>query len=156
MGGLRIVAGVPGGDQAIFRALTACLEPPYFILYVLHTPRGEGEAGRYQSSALSSAEFTEFLDQYAEYLRADSRFDIWSHSPKSGGTVVWDRHNLLFAYGPLDSYEHALRELGYEPGKPSMDFPHMHFYRDEFDDYAKSLLEHFEWRHTPLQPEDEQ
>lgn len=152
----RIVAGVPGGHEAAFRSLTGCLEPPYFILYVLHTPRGEGEAGRYQSPALSNAEFIEFLAQYSEFLGADSRFDIWSHSPNSGGTVVWDRHNLLFAYGPLNSYDRALKKLGYELGKPTVDFPHVHFYRGEFDDYAKSLLEYFEWGHKPLQPTDDQ
>jgi len=152
----RVVAGVPGGDLAVFRALTSCMEPPYFVLYVLHTPRGEGEPGRYQSPALSRGEFGDFLDKYADFLEADSRFDIWSHSPNSGGTVVWDRHNLIFGYGPLDSYEQALGKLGYSHGTAGVEFPHVHFYRSEFDDSAKSLLNYFEWGHKPLQPEDEQ
>jgi hypothetical protein len=155
-GARRVVAGVPGGDTMIFRALTSCLEPPYFVLYVLHTPRGEGDPGRYQSPALSKDEFSEFLGKYADFLEADSRFDIWSHSSISGGTVVWDRHNLLFAYGPLESYEQALEALGYSHGKAGVKFAHVHFYRSEFDASAESLLNYFEWGRKPLQPEDEQ
>lgn len=152
----RVIAGIPDGDAKVFSAIASCLEPPYFVLYVLHTPRGEGEPGRYQSPALSSEEFSEFVEKYADFLKADSRFDIWMHSPNSGGTVVWDRHNLLFAYGHLSSYEQALVELGFTQGTASVDFPHMHFYRAEFDDAAKSLLDYFAWGHKPLQPEDEQ
>lgn len=150
----RVVAGAAGGDPTIFQKLTTCLTPPYFILYVLHTPRGEGEPGRYKSPALSNEEFIGFMRKYADFFQGDSRFDIWAHSQSSDGTVVWDRHNLIFAYGPITIYEQALEKLGYSQGKLSLEFPHVHFYRTEFDDFAKSLLNYFKWEYTPLQPED--
>ena len=41
-------SAAPGGDAAVFLALIGRVEPPYKVLYVLHTPRGEGEPGRYE------------------------------------------------------------------------------------------------------------
>jgi hypothetical protein len=38
----RVVAGVPGSDPSLLLALAAKLEAPLFMLYVLHTTRGEG------------------------------------------------------------------------------------------------------------------
>ncbi|MGW8341942.1 hypothetical protein ACWGY7_12725 [Xanthomonas axonopodis pv. khayae] len=47
----RTVA-VPGGNRAIFERLNACMEPPYYLLYLFYMSRGEAEPGRYQSPAL--------------------------------------------------------------------------------------------------------
>ena len=152
----RLVAGVPGGDPAVFEGLVECLEPPYFLLYVLHTPRGEGPAGRYQSPSLSRAQVSDFIHTYGPFLSADGRFDLWAHSPGENGTVVWDRHNQIFAYGPLDRYSSKLTSMGFSPGYSEVPTPHEHHYRQEFDDLAKELIEVFDWSYSPLQPEDEQ
>ncbi|GAA5784583.1 hypothetical protein YWS52_09020 [Chitiniphilus shinanonensis] len=152
----RIVAGVPGGDPIPFTRLVSCLEPPYFLLYVLHTPRGEGDAGRYQSPAVSSEQFHEFMSRFGNYLSSDSRFDIWAHSPVEQATVVWDRHNQLFAYGPLTRLSSELDAIGFTPGEASIPFPHQHHYREEFDADARALLESFAWAYSPLRPEDAQ
>lgn len=84
----RVAASVPAGDPAVFECLVGCLEPPYFLLYVLHTPRGEGEAGRYQSPEVSREEFRAFTAHFGDYLTADARFDLWAHSPLEQATVV--------------------------------------------------------------------
>ena len=152
----RIVTSAPNGECQTFSDLTFALTEPYFLLYVLHTPRGEGDPGRYQSPSLSEAEVSEFLKEFSDYLGGDARFDIWSHSPNSGGTVVWERHNLVYAYGPLSNYERVLINLGYDTGKADANFPHCHYYRDEFDEAAKNLLNYMEWSKAPLQPEDVQ
>ena len=154
--GDRIVAGVPGGDPAIFERMVECLEPSYRLLYVLHTPRGEGQPGRYQSPDLSLSDVKAFLTKFGPFLSADARFDLWAHSPSDNATVVWDRHNQLFAYGPLERFSTALRSLGFTSGYPSVPVPHEHNYRAEFDDLAKELLGAFNWLHSPLRPEDEQ
>lgn len=152
----RILAGVPGGDSAVFEALTLSLEPPYYLLYVLHTPRTELEAGRYQSPPLSAEELRAFLKEYSAYLAGDSRFDLWAHSPNEQATIVWDRHNLLFGYGPLERYESVLASLGFEAGQPEIPTPHIHHFRPEFDSKANQLLKRWAWERSPLQPEDEQ
>jgi hypothetical protein len=115
--GERVVAGAPGGDPIVFQRLVECLEPPYYLLYVLHTPRGEALPGRYQSPPLPLAQVKEFLARFAPFLSADARYDLWAHSPGSNATVVWDRHNQVFGYGPLDRYDATLRSMGFSPGR---------------------------------------
>ena len=152
----RIVATAPGGDATIFRKLVQYLEPPIFLLYVLHTSRGEGALGRYQSPSLSRVELDSFLDCFSDFFARDSRFDLWAYSPEMKATIVWDRHNLIFGYGPLQDFEDCLLGLGFRPGKPSMEFEHTHNYHPECDSAATQVLEYFHWLHAPLKAEDEQ
>jgi hypothetical protein len=152
----RLMAGLPSGREATFRALTAILNPPYYVLYVLHTPRGEGEKGRYQSTELGKNELNEFLDRFSRYLSGDGRFDIWIYSPEAGATIVWDRHNYISAYGPIDQYASILSEQKFEQGVLEPLGDHVHHYREAFDPDAAELLDWFEWVRTPLNPEDEQ
>ena len=152
----RIAAGVPHGDAAIFERLVLCTEPPYFLLYVLHTPRGEAEPGRYQSPRLTADQFRGFISKFKNFLAADARFDIWAHSSAENATVVWDRHNMMYAYGPLEKFSSELRALGFSIAEPKIPAPHEHHYRKEMDGDAKELLAAFEWSFSPLHPVDEQ
>ncbi|MBS1144924.1 MAG: hypothetical protein H6R14_2330 [Proteobacteria bacterium] len=152
----RLVAGVPGGDSSILLKLVECLTPPFFVLYVLHTPRGEGVPGRYQSPELELAELQSFFTRFASFFAADARFDLWIHSPSAKGTIVWDRHNLIYGYGPIDCFGSVLGSLGFSIGRPLVPGPHMHHYRKEFDGDAEALLSAFSWQHSPLRHEDEQ
>ena len=152
----RLVLGVPGGDSIVFSALVRCIEEPFYILYVLHTPRGEGLPGRYQSPELSNDDVSVFLERYSSYLGQDARHDFWVRSQSSNATIVWDRHNIIYAYGPISKYESALRALGFSDGYPSIPSPHIHHYHSEFDGDAKALLNEINWCFTDLRPEDEQ
>lgn len=152
----RIVGGIPSGDSAPFERLVRCLGRPCFLLYVLHTPRGEAEPGRYQSPPLSSEELEEFLARFRSYLTSDARFDLWAHSPSDKATVVWDRHNQLFAYGHVERLAEELRSLGFTEGPVGMDFEHQHHYRPEFDADAAAVIEAFDWSYSPLKPGDVQ
>jgi len=151
----RVAATAPGGDPLVLRSLTDCLAPPFMLLYVLLVPRGEGEPGRYESPELSRAQLHGFLDRFADYLRNDGRFDLWVRSRHDQATVVWDQHNLIWAYGPTDRFLTVLRRLGFREGSPAVDFEHEHHYRASFDGDAKALLEVFDWYRTPLRLEDE-
>lgn len=152
----RLIAGVPSGDPAVFEALIECLEPPYHLLYVLHTPRGEAMAGRYQSPSISFAQVRAFLGKFGTFLSSDSRYDIWAHSPTENGTIVWDRHNQLFGYGPLKKYSSKLVSIGFNSGQIEIPTPHQHYYHSAFDQCAKEVICAFDWSYSPLQPEDEQ
>ncbi|SBV50400.1 hypothetical protein XBLMG947_1178 [Xanthomonas bromi] len=152
----RIVAGVPGGDPAIFERLIECMEPPYYLLYVLHTSRGEAEPGRYQTPALQHSDVKAFLTRFGAFLSADARYDLWAHSPTSQATVVWDRHNQLFAYGPLAQFSTTLQAMGFTRGKTVVPTPHAHHYCPELDPLAKELLTIFDWSFSPLRSEDAQ
>lgn len=154
--GRRIVASVPNGDADVFATPLATLDGPLYLLYVLHTPRGEARPGRYQSPPLPKTEVLDWLREFSSFLRADGRFDLWAHDPQADATLVWDRHNLLFAYGPLERFEAALRERGFDEGDARAPSPHEHRYRSEFDDDARRLMASQTWSYSPLRPDDEQ
>ncbi|MBO9878277.1 hypothetical protein J7360_13075 [Xanthomonas sp. D99] len=84
---------MPGGNRAIFGRLNACMEPPYYVLYLFNTSRGEAEPGRYQSPALERFDVKAFWSWFGAFLSADARHDLWAHLPTSQATAVWDRHN---------------------------------------------------------------
>ncbi len=155
-GAKRIFAGVPGSDPLPFEQLVLSLEPPYLLLYILHTPRGGGKQGRYQSPELTAEQLRDFMAKFGGYLSSDARFDIWAFSPSQKTTIVWDRHNQLYAYGSLDQLSAVLRALGFVNGTAEIPSPHAHNYHKEFDSKADELLAEFAWYWTPLRPEDEQ
>lgn len=155
-GGSRLKAGLPIGETEIVRRLIRHMKQPMYVLYVLHTPRGEGDPGRYQSPELSDEEVEKFLVRFSEYFEEDGRFDIWFHSPSSGATLVWDRHNLLFCYGILDDFEAELRKAGFVLNAPAVPDPHRHHYRQERDADATAVLTYFIWHKSALRQEDEQ
>jgi hypothetical protein len=70
--------------------------------------------------------------------------------------VVWDRHNVICAYGPLERFAAALDERGFRAGAVTVPVPHQHHYRAECDALAADLVRGRAWRHSALQPEDEQ
>jgi hypothetical protein len=132
------------------------LRGPLRLLYVLHTPRGEAAPGRYESPELSVDQARHFIRRFSDFLSADGRFDLWVHSAMDHATLVWDRHDQLFGYGPVDLFVSRLREMGFVAGRVEVPVPHEHQYRAEMDGHAADLLTAFDWRHSPLRPEDEQ
>ncbi|CAN7246447.1 hypothetical protein [Brevundimonas sp. LjRoot202] len=153
----RVITYVPDGQADLIQRLSVLMPEPFYVLYVLHTPRGEGEPGRYQSTELSRRELDRFLIKYRSFFADDARHDLWVYSPNSGRTLVWDRHNMLFAEGEsLDDVISALCEQGFEEGIVQPLANHFHHYRPEYDGEAASLLAEFDWYRTPLRAEDEQ
>jgi hypothetical protein len=155
-GQLKVLATAPGSDPLVFTTLSDRLTPPYFLLYILHTPRGEGEAGRYQSAEIDRAELHLFMREFANLLSTDGRFDLWLHSPSDGATIVWDRHDLIHAYGMIDAAAEALRGLGFAAGEPTIPAPHEHHFHAACDASARALLANRDWQYSVLREEDVQ
>jgi hypothetical protein len=155
-GGERLRVDLPRDKVFLLFKLVQSLRPSFQLLYVLHTPRGEGEAGRYQSPTVSLTQVQDFLTRFKAYLLADARYDLWVRSASTGDMLVWDRHNNLYAYGGLDDIAARLMQLGFREGSPPSIGPHAHYYRREFDPDAAEVLNWFSWDRTPLHPEDEQ
>jgi hypothetical protein len=42
---------------------------------------------------------------------------LWLHSHDGNATIVLDRHNLIYTYGPLDGFERALIGAGVQRGE---------------------------------------
>lgn len=130
---------------------------PLGILYVLVVPRGGSEAGRYQTeNPVSKKEAEEFLKSFKEYFENDGRHDIWIASMSGSEQLVYDRHNIIYAYGPLPEYEDILLARGLR----KVEFvrfpkPHTHNYHAAFDHDELNLLRRWRWKHFPLHESDE-
>ena len=144
-------------DADLFPLLIGTLAPPFYLLYVLVVPAcGEGEAGRYQSPLVQEPELQEFLERYKTFLHEDGRFNLWVHSPEDGATLIWDKHELIYAYGPLERFEPILDRLGYRAGEPTIPCPHAHHFQQELAEDAREIMQVFEWQWSPLQDQDDQ
>ena len=133
---LRLAASRDG--TRLLRDLTQPLAEPFMLLYVLVVPRGGSEFGRYQSGELSRAELEVLFQQFGHFWDSDGWHNVWVRS-SDDGMLVYDRHNIIYAYGPLERFESALAELGYAiTSSLSLDFVHQHSYHQEFDDLEQS------------------
>jgi hypothetical protein len=153
----RLCIGLDKAQDATLAALAERLVGPFQLLYVLHTTRTGAELGRYESPELAVDAVQDFLCHFGRFLSEDSRHDLWIRSHDDDATIVLDRHNLIYAYGPLGEFETVLRALGAKPGEsPVVPEPHMHHYHQVWDGAEGEILRHFDWHIKPLRPADVQ
>ena len=154
-GGVRLCIGPSVNHIDIMLDLAQTWTADWVILYVLLAPRaGNREAGRYQSPApLDFESVHAFCDRFRSFLESDGRHHFWLAS-RNGGTLVYDNHQWIYAYGDLASYETVLRHHGLQPGKLSLPSPHSHHYHAEFDAEEDALMSYWDWTHSPLRDGD--
>ena len=98
----------------------------------------------------------ECLREFGQFFCEDSRHDLWVRSHDEDATIVLDRHNLLYAYGPLDLFEQLLTSSGARVGEPAALGTHVHHYHAVWDEMERQILRRFDWRISPLRPSDVQ
>jgi hypothetical protein len=150
---------IAASKSQIDRMVELCglMPEPYFVLYVLVVPRSDSSPGRYQSpDPLSRADLSVFANRFREYFECDGRHDLWIGAPDNSFLLVYDRHNVIYAYGPLDVFEKRLRLRGMkEVADVVFPSPHAHEYNSKFDADEASILEYMSWKFSPLQEGDE-
>jgi hypothetical protein len=136
--------------------LAYLLTPPFFVLYILHTSRCGNHLVRYQSPAVQFDAVNGFMAEFGEFLTDDARHDLWLHSPASDATLVWDRHDLIYAYGPLEQFRAVLKNDHEETRVFGPPDPHAHMYHARYDEAERRILGYFQWSRSPLLSGDEQ
>jgi len=153
----RLRIALDHAQDGCLRALANRLRQPFQLLYVLHTTRTGAELGRYESPEVSAADVIDFLQRFGRFLSEDARQDFWIRSHGDDATIVLDRHNVIYAYGPLDLFESTLRALGVQPGSVrEIPDPHVHHYHRKWDDAEREVLRFFAWNIKPLRESDVQ
>jgi len=151
----RLVIAPTSGYIPLLVDLMRRLPEPFGILYVLTVSRCDQEVGRYQSPYPTDREETAgFLKTYREYFERDGRHHVWVMSLPAEATLVYDNHNVIYAYGPLADFQTSLEVSGLERGDVRFPVPHHHLYNAEFDGYERSIIKHWDWVTFPLQPGD--
>lgn len=156
-GNPRLEIAPSEGHVRLLLALSQCFSGPYFaILYELEVPRNRGEPGRYQSPWVLRDDVRRFFSEFANLFEGDGRANVWLAAlPEDGpleGQIVYDRHELIYAYGPLERFAETLTANGLRESEPVvLRFPHQHHYNAEFDDIVEALLNYWDWSFFPLQ-----
>lgn len=151
----RLRIAVSDSGAHVLQALSRSLKEPFLLLYVLVIFRGGGERGRYQSHELSRDQLEAMFARFSEFWDSDGRHSVWLRSQSDDSTLVYDRHNLIYAYGPLDRLELILETLGFTatPEIP-LTFEHQHCYYPEFDHLEQELTTTFADGRSDLHPGD--
>jgi hypothetical protein len=139
----------------ILLSLAQTLPEPFGLLYVLLSPPGKAP-GRYQSPQPSSLEETEyFLQHFQLYLESDGRHHIWLVSLPTSSTLVYDNHNVIYAYGPLSQFREKLLQLKFTEDATSIPYPHMHLYDAKFNSSEREVMNYWAWQKFPLLDSDD-
>jgi len=151
----RLRIGPGRGHVELMIELIERLSEPLRLLYVLVAARGRDQPGRYEAASGMSFDDTEnFLKEFADFLQSDGRHHLWVSSP-GFGTIVYDRHDVLYAYGPLDKFVEVLQANGLKEGKVEVPAPHWHGYHQDFDEAQSQVLSRFQWIHSKLRTGDD-
>jgi len=88
-------------------------------------------------------------------LIGDARHDVWIIGVNSKNQIVYDEHNLLYAYGADSECEAFLNAKNMAYASISIPAPHSHNFHAELDQFEDEVLEYWEWVKFPLEPSDE-
>ena len=149
---IRLKIGASVHQIQLMLELSACLEAPYFCLYVLVTPRdGILEEGRYQSPLIESHEaLVDFLLDFKEPIETDGRHHVWIGNANNDGLIIYDKHNVIYTYGQVDRFLSVLHTHGRKHEVFNFPCPHGHYFHDENDGAIRNMLTYWDWQHFPL------
>jgi hypothetical protein len=148
----------PANDHiGILLRLIREMPPPYWVLYVLLVPHSGAEAGRYQlDNEFDSGQIKAFLEDFREFFEGDARHNLWVGSRADSSLLVYDQHDVIYAYGPIDQFAAILTAQGLRQSDVAMPFPHTHHFRSTLDHCEQRLLREFDWQWFPLEEEDDE
>lgn len=153
----RLVIAPSSDHVRLISELTRLMRPPFWVLYVLLVPRTDrNRPGRYQSPRpLSVNQLADFLSRFREYFEHDARHHIWISEASGSSLLVYDNHNVIYAYGPLEGYLQQLRLKGFEEASEVVfPKPHSHHYNPEYDKDETDIINYLPWTLSPLKEPD--
>ena len=156
----RIILAPRDRQVSLLSSLVETMPEPLWLLYVLLVSRSGHVPGRYQSPIPENRQFVrDFLLDFRNFLEQDGRHNLWIGSATSPAMLVWDHHNRIFGYGPVDKWSEMAVAGGLqqcEPERLHPPSPHSHHYHQELDAEEDRILACSEWHRTPLQKQDDE
>ena len=150
----RLLIAPSGGHVELLIELSRCLGEPFGILYVLVVGRSGGKRRDIRARGRWRREAEDFLRGFSRFLESDGRHHLWISSVPDRATLVYDRHNILYAYGPLELYEQVLAARGMRQGAVVFPAPHSHHYNAELDEEEDRMMSVWPWKEFPLSEQD--
>jgi hypothetical protein len=151
----RIAIGASKAEIPLMLSLCRDLDGPFMVMYVLVASRLGNEEARYESDEVfTHRELETFLLRFRDFFEQDGRHHVWIISKGGDGQLIFDNHNVIYAYGRVERFERRLVASGFEVGEVEIPFPHEHNYHAEFDTAEEELLNFWPWTKFPLQSVD--
>jgi hypothetical protein len=154
----RLVIAPATGHIDILLRLVREIPSPYWVLYILMVSHTESvETGRYQlDEEFDEDGIRSFLSEFREFFEGDARHHLWVGSRVDDSLLVYDQHNVIYAYGLVDQFAAILNAQGLHEGEVNYPFPHTHHFRSSLDHYEAELLDRHPWTRYPLEEQDEE
>jgi hypothetical protein len=154
----RLAVGPAAHHVRLLQYLLGVMSEPFGLLYVLVVPRSDEPAGRYQSPyPLSKPDLLAFLNRFEQFLESDARHNLWVASIGEPNLLVYDKHELIYAYGQLDGFKKILNTQAIvEVPEITIPSPHIHYYHQEYDEEERRLLGYWNWMRSPLREQDDE
>jgi hypothetical protein len=142
----RLAIAVRDRQVALLIELLEVLPEPFGMLYVLLESHRGYQPARYQSpEPTGRAETAAFLRAFSDYFERDGRHHLWLMSLPGQSTLVYDRHNVIYAYGPIDAFRSVLTARGLKEGKIPFPTPHVHRSHRDFDEGEEGVMTYCGW-----------
>jgi hypothetical protein len=153
----RLVIGPTNSQIQLIDKLAANFSGQrYYILYVLLLSHAGRLPGRYQSPLIESHEDLQlFIWRFQNFFEGDGRHHVWIATPDSSDLLVYDQHNVIFAYGNLDGFQQVLDDATFRNKEFWFPCPHSHSFDPANANVEDELMAYFEWQYFELQPGDE-
>jgi hypothetical protein len=129
--------------------------PEYYLLYVSLVSHTGKNPGRYQSPILSKDDLDVFLYTYKDILEGYGGQHLWIGHPLNNDLLIYDHHNIIFAYGNIAGYREVLAAEDFKEGEFSIPCPHSHSFNPLLTQYEEKLFAHFDWVFSELQDGDD-
>ncbi|MHC4644971.1 MAG: hypothetical protein ACYTBJ_05700 [Planctomycetota bacterium] len=151
----RIAIGAQTDHVSLMLEIAKSWAGPYGVLYVLVLSRMDHAHARYQAPRPCDYEQLEsFASRFRPYLEKDARHNLWIMDVNSPFQLVYDRHNIIYAYGDQTSVISLLTQDGFIEAQVKIPSPHTHYYHPEFDDAEDDIITYWDWKPFPLQDTD--
>lgn len=142
----RVVIAPKTNHVSLLFELTRCWHMQSFaLIYELLVGRTGRNEGRYESPQIDADELREFLRKFGPFLEQDGRHNLFITTPSEEGMLVYDQHEIIYAYGPVPAYREILRRRAFVEQKFFIPNPHAHGYHAEFDRVEDQLFEFCAW-----------
>lgn len=153
----RLTIGATRDHIDLALRLAQEFDPSYYLLWVLVVPASNHKPGRYQSPAITSHDtLADVLTRYRAFFEFDGRHHLWIGATDGLGQIIYDNHNILYAYGPLDKFEGVLLGAGLTRGTVEIPCPHAHFYARDAAATEDALFDELGWEWHPLVDEHDE
>lgn len=141
----RILISTAQDPLELMSRLLEFYASPYRFSYFIVSSTDGTQASKYELSNLTAEELKAILNQFSEFFRTDARHHLWIHAT-GGGTLIYDEHDWIYAYGSQAEIANFLTQQGFEEKQPEIPFPHLHNEPRENDLRMQELLAAFDWK----------